>query len=215
MSRKQGFTLIELLVVMSIIMVLASMLLLGINAARQAFRRAQCQTEISQMMMAVTQYDTDFGAPPPSGEDSDDNGKISNAGTGIINHGEAWPAGWTSNEHPLVRCLTKEQELKDSNNVVLRTYAPIYEKGKTKAVTDSSGEFVYLVDPYGNPYRYLSDGRRKDRALSRVTKPSVVIWSVGLDGLPDPENDQLDNDPQDGRVDDTKELVDDICSWNS
>ena len=43
------------------------------------------------------------------------------------------------------------------------------------------------------------------------------MWSAGADGLEDPLNNQIDLDSAgvaDGRVDDVKELVDDICSWN-
>jgi prepilin-type N-terminal cleavage/methylation domain-containing protein len=216
MMKKRGFTLIELLVVMSIIMVLASMLLLGINAARQAFKRAQCQTEINQVMLAITQYETDFGTVPPSGTDTDNNGRLS-SNMGIVTHLKAWPSPWTSNKHPLVKCLVENQDIKDSSGTVVRTYAGLYPKGKTKSVTDSSGDYVYMVDPYGNPYRYLADGRRPDRAASRVNKREPIMWSAGLDGLEDPLDDQVDRDAggnADGKVDDVKELLDDLCSWN-
>lgn len=213
MPRKQGFTLIELLVVMSIIMVLASMLLLGINAARQAMKRAQTQTEITNLMTAVSQYYTDLAQYPPSGTDTGDTGKLGDAVSGIMNHSKAWPAGWANNEHPLVRCLTEDQLLDGG----LRTYSALFPGGKKKLVTDNAGSYTYLLDPYGNPYRYVQDGRRSDRALSRVSKPEPILWSAGLDGLEDPLNDQEDLDSggkQDGRVDDSKELHDDICSWN-
>jgi prepilin-type N-terminal cleavage/methylation domain-containing protein len=213
MTNKRGFTLIELLVVMSIIMVLAAMLLVGINAARIAFKRAQTQAEISSVMIAIQQYDTDFGSPPPSGVDSNNDGKLSVQASGQMIYVEAWPSPWASNEHPLVACLVEDQEIKDLNGTVIRTYAGLYSKGKTKAVADSSGQHVYLMDPYGNPYRYLADGRRPDRGVSRVSKREPILWSAGLDGLEDPQNDQIDNPPVDGRVDDSKELVDDVCSW--
>lgn len=212
--KRRAFTLIELLVVMSIIMVLASMLLLGINAVRQAAKRAQTQQEISNLLMAIVQYETDFGIVPPSGVDTNNDGKLSNAVSGTMNHLEAWPAsGWNSTDHPLVVCLIKDQ-LVDNG---ARTYPALYPKGKTKTVTDSAGDYVYLVDPYGNPYRYLEDGRRSDwhtGTPSRVSKRDVVMWSAGLDGLEDPLNNQIDDPPPDGRVDDIKELKDDICSWN-
>ena len=112
-----------------------------------------------------------------------------------------------------MKYLTQDQELDGG----LRTYEALYTKGKTKSITDSDGDYVYLVDPYGNPYRYLMDGRRSDHNStthpSRVGRRRPVMWSVGLDGLPDPNNNQLDDPPQDGHVDDKKELHDDLCSW--
>ena len=208
--RRSGFTLIELLVVMSIIMVLAGMLMVGISAARKAIMRARCETEIRTVMMMLRQYDTDCGGFPPSGIDEDSNGKISNSATGKMSHTQAWPKDWTDNEHPLVKYLTQNQELDGG----LRTYEALYARGRTKSVSDDKGSYVYLVDPYGNPYRYLFDGRRPDnRKPSRVSGREPVLWSAGLDGLPDPDNNQEDDAPQNGKVDEKKELHDDLCSW--
>lgn len=207
--RRKGFTLIELLVVMSIIMVLAGMLMVGISAARKAIMRARCETEIKTVMMMLRQYENDLGAFPPSGIDTDNNGRISAPATGKIIHTQAWPSGWADNEHPLVKYLTQNQDLDGG----LRTYEALYAKGRTKSVVDDAGAYVYFVDGYGNPYRYLADGRRPDRGSSRVSRREPVLWSAGLDGLPDPKNNQLDDAPQDGKVDDRKEMHDDLCSW--
>ena len=208
-------------------LVLASMLLVGISAARAAFRRSQTSQEITNIMMEITQYYNDFTVYHPSGVDSAgvDCGKLSSS-AGVINHTKAWPANWTSTRHPLVRCLAPG-EVGDPVNppmpvdvvggVATRYYHPLLPKGKTKSVTDSSGNYIYFVDPYGNPYRYLEDGRRPDRTISRVNSHEPIVWSAGADGLEDPLNDQIDRDSagnSDGRVDDVKELVDDICSWN-
>ena len=61
MSKKQtdrclGFSLIELLVVISIISIILSLLVVGVQAAREAARRAKCANNLRQTALAVQMY---------------------------------------------------------------------------------------------------------------------------------------------------------------
>ena len=61
-----GFTLVELLVVIAIIGILVALLLPAIQAAREAVRCAQCQSNLKQMGLATLNYENSQKKLPPS-----------------------------------------------------------------------------------------------------------------------------------------------------
>ena len=64
--RPRGFTLIELLVVIAIIGILMSLLLPGVQQAREAARRTQCKSRMKNVALALHNYHDTFTAFPPA-----------------------------------------------------------------------------------------------------------------------------------------------------
>lgn len=65
MRRQRGFTLIELLVVISIILILIAILLPIARSSIQSAHRVRCQSNLRQLMTAVTEYaiENDYALP--------------------------------------------------------------------------------------------------------------------------------------------------------
>jgi prepilin-type N-terminal cleavage/methylation domain-containing protein len=61
---RAGFTLVELLVVIAIIGVLVAMAIPAVQASRELGRRAMCQANLSQVMLALQSYENAFEALP-------------------------------------------------------------------------------------------------------------------------------------------------------
>ena len=64
-NRRFGFTLVEVLVVIAIIGILVALLIPAVQAARAAARNTECQNNLRQIGLAITNYETAQRSFPP------------------------------------------------------------------------------------------------------------------------------------------------------
>lgn len=85
-SRRRGFTIIELLVVIAIIAILGAISIPAVLRARESARLSTCRSRLSQIAMALQQYDAAFTTLPPGCVDA----------TGpIVNEAKGYHVSWT------------------------------------------------------------------------------------------------------------------------
>ena len=147
-TRRGAFTLIELLVVIAIIAVLIGLLLPAIQIVREAASRAECQSNLRELAIAVHNFaqtngslPTYFGVYPPSGADVYPNYPAEN--------GRKMYGGWFAHLLPFV----------EQDNVYRKTLADIQASGWNQPHWDvppsgcKPGQII--VDPYnGHVYIY-------------------------------------------------------------
>lgn len=71
--QRHAFTLVEVLVVIAIIGLLTALLLPALSAAKERGRRAKCQSNVRQFLLAVQLYAGDFREAVPSGKSENAN----------------------------------------------------------------------------------------------------------------------------------------------
>ena len=64
--KRSAFTLIELLVVIAVVTILATMLLVAVNRARETARRNQCLVQQRDLVVAMITYDKEYNGLPGS-----------------------------------------------------------------------------------------------------------------------------------------------------
>lgn len=166
-SARPAFTLVEVLVVMTIIAILAGLVVVGMDFAkqRQASDKAKVQTAL--LCKAIEEYKVDMGAYPGKDENTIISGEVSKElyqalfkdGYDYTNPATP-PATWTKATRIYLT------ELDPRNNKM---------GWVTKMkVTDTPSNDLEILDPWGNAYRY--------RKGTNAQNPDFDLWSIGKDG---------------------------------
>ena len=164
-KAREGFTLTEMLVVIAIILLLASLILSGLQVAQRRSAVARARREIAQLVTAWSAYYADYHRFPYD-EQAD--------GTVL-----------TEADEECVQILRGRRHSSDSGRFL--TYRQKNPRGIP--YMDFHHRADGLRDPWGNPYRIALDGNgngsvnvRVGTPLSETLNASVAIWSLGADG---------------------------------
>lgn len=115
-GKHQAFTLVELLVVIAIIGILVALLLPAVQAAREAARRLHCTNNLTQLALAVQNYEMAFRAYPP--------GTISEMGP-IVDQPDGYHHNWIIQLLPYMEQTAMYRHIDFSVSVYDENNAPV------------------------------------------------------------------------------------------
>ena len=188
--KRRAFTLIELFVVIAIIAVLVALLMPAIQGAVTQAKKARANADVKSLVLAWKNYYNEYGrwpvaqnrlffGVPGALQDASESGStglvtIVNVMTNIMYpDASMWGGGWNRNLHPIC-----------TNYNPKRVSFLTYHAGSVNQQGD-------MVDPWGNPYKFLFDADQNGRVNRRPfgtlvgatsVYDSVISWSMGPDG---------------------------------
>lgn len=185
--RAGGFTLIELLVVIGIIAVLAGLITTSVTIVRERAKKANAQTAISSIKLALSTYHTLTGVYPGAGTGPADNPELLYKALYTAN-----PRLGGSNQNHLEDWKPREMGL--WNGSYQTAVDAIYEEPNEAQLDTSTGNYtpIVLLDAWGRPFHYVE---WKSHPKSRRSLPGgqfrakgdlpFQIWSNGPNGIND------------------------------
>lgn len=145
--RRNGFTLIELLVVISIIGMLAALIMVNFNAARERARDVQRKSDLDQIKKALRMYYNDNAQYPANSGDN-----IVACGTGASPATCSWGSIWTRQTMTYMKVLPQDpvqgqtySYRQESNGQDFRLWATLENKSDgdiAKSQTRCSGTWT-------------------------------------------------------------------------
>ncbi len=196
-KSQKAFTLVELLVVIAIIGILIALLLPAVQAAREAARRTQCTNNLSQLILALQNYNMTHSVYPP--------GTIDEEGP-IANEAQGYHHNWISQTLPYFEELNTFRHIdfsvgvydesnaevrkvplatllcpscwSDSKDAASSSYAACHSPVETPIDTDNKGVF-FLNSAVG--YKDIPDGSSHTIFLGEkiVEEDDTLGWMSG------------------------------------
>ena len=161
---RRGFTLIEMLATITIIVILAGLVVAGMDFVKIKQQRATAELQIKLLANACEEFKMDNGFYPGRSDDSPSDGR--NMSNELFSD-----LYWDSNRDG------KGPLADGTQRIYLAELDPDHNK---QGWIDGKGQAARILDPWRNEYRY--------RKGSTAQSPDFDLWSPGKDGKTYPDN---------------------------
>jgi prepilin-type N-terminal cleavage/methylation domain-containing protein len=173
-TRVSGFTLVEILIVISIISVLASMVLVGVQHARQGANIALAKTSVSDLTSALQRYVQDEGEYPGMALEADAQ-RNDFPLLFVALFGERRPKGKGGRSAPYTS--PKEDDI-----VIYDDSLGAYRNPERHERFDEDVR-KFLRDPWGEPFVYRANKGKSRAEHDFMKNANADIYSLGPDGI--------------------------------
>ena len=167
---KAAFTLIEMMVVITIIIILAGLVVGGMEYANQRSATEKAKTQIALLTKGIEEYKLDMGAYPATGDITTTSGASGTNSSSILYNALYWDS---DNDNKGVTGPSPDTDQK----IYLPELDPATSKQGWTSVTTST-----ITDPWGNQYCYRSSSNATGGPNSATVNPDFDLWSMGKDG---------------------------------
>jgi len=176
--RNAGFSMVELMTVIGIMVLLAGILIAALPGVQNRVNRNKTETLMAELESGLSAYQLDHGIypqNPPSGGDRDNAG-VEGASVLYKHLSGDW------NEDGAV-------DLEENEEVYVQKLSYDQNQGNNEPRADAIGGEYMVIDPFGNPWRYLSEPPNLPEEERQTYNPTYDLWSI-VDTDPDDEEAQ-------------------------
>jgi prepilin-type N-terminal cleavage/methylation domain-containing protein len=161
-----AFTLIELMVVITIIIILAGLVVGGMEYANQRSASEKAKTQIALLSKGIEEYKLDMGGYPATGNITGSLTTSAGSSTSAIIFNALYFAPLSANQ---------------------RIYLPELDPATSKQgwTTGTASATTIITDPWGNQYCYRSAISATGATNSATVNPDFDLWSMGKDSKTD------------------------------
>lgn len=161
-----AFTLIEMMVVVTIIILLAGLVVGGMEYANQRSATEKAKTQIALLSKGIEEYKLDMGAYPPTNNITGSLTTAAGSSTSSIIFNALYFAPLSASQ---------------------RIYLPELDPATSKQgwTSGSATASTTISDPWGNQYCYRSSSNATGGPNSATVNPDFDLWSMGKDGKTD------------------------------